>query len=121
LAKEYRLLIRAGLSGDDAGLRDAAVAMQFIDGSGAFDDRILEMMRTVFSAVTAHEQFDFSDRTLTRHLNQQDVALAEAGYTPPVLPMDVLYLQRKFGGMFLLASRLGASLPVRKLMERFLD
>ena len=76
------------------------------------------MNRTVFEAVTADEAFDFSDRSFFWQLNEQGMLLAEAGYVPPQVPMDALYLQRKYGGMFLLADRLRAVLPVREIPER---
>jgi hypothetical protein len=48
-------------------------------------------------------------------------ALARDGFIPPVVPMDVLYLQRKFGGMFLLGARLRAKLPVAQIMAPYLE
>jgi predicted unusual protein kinase regulating ubiquinone biosynthesis (AarF/ABC1/UbiB family) len=119
LTDGYRRLLRAGLDRDDAALREEMIRMQFIEGDSIFDHQILSMVRSVFAAVSARTRFDFSDRALSDDLNRQGMALAEAGYTPPPVPMDVLYLQRKFGGMFLLASRLGAVLPMRAQLERF--
>ena len=52
-------------------------------------------------------------------ISDQGMALVEAGHVPTALPMDVLYLQRKFGGMFLLASRLQAELPIRSILEGY--
>ena len=46
----------------------------------------------------------------------QGEALARAGYVPPPLPMDVLYLQRKLGGLVLLAGRLKARVPLQALL-----
>ncbi len=117
----YRRLMQAGLSGDGDALRAAAVELQFIEGDGAFDDRILEMINTVFSAVQETDAFDFADRTLSNQMNAQGMALADSGYVPPTIPMDVLYLQRKFGGMFLLGSRLGAVLSVRAILRESLS
>jgi len=119
LVAGYRRLMQAGLAGDAAALRRSAMELRFIDGHGAFDDRILAMIGTVFEAIRGGE-FDFADTALSRSLNAQGAALAEAGYVPPSLPMDVLYLQRKFGGMFLLGTRLGAVLPVAALVRRHL-
>ncbi|MFB9149368.1 ABC1 kinase family protein [Roseovarius ramblicola] len=116
----YCGLMRAGLAGDAAALRRSATALRLIDGGGAFDDRILAMTGAVFEAIRDRADFDFTDTALSRRLNAEGVALAEAGYVPPPLPMDVLYLQRKFGGMFLLGSRLGAVLPVAALIRRHL-
>ncbi len=42
------------------------------------------------------------------------MAMAEAGYLPPPTPMDILYLQRKFGGLFLPCGRL----PVAQILRR---
>ncbi len=115
----YARLLQAGLLEDDTKLRDAAIQMQLIEGDGPFDDRILGMIRTVFDAILSADEFDFSDRTLSEQLNKEGMALAEAGFIPPQVPMDVLYLQRKIGGMFLLATRLNASLPVRELLTKY--
>jgi predicted unusual protein kinase regulating ubiquinone biosynthesis (AarF/ABC1/UbiB family) len=119
LTQTYRDLMRAGLAADTAGLRTAAIRMQFIDGDGPFDARILSMIEAVFAALRSDGPFDFSDRSLSKQLTREGAALAQAGYVPPPLPMDSLYLQRKFGGMFLLADRLGASVPVRDQLARF--
>jgi predicted unusual protein kinase regulating ubiquinone biosynthesis (AarF/ABC1/UbiB family) len=121
LAGGYQRLMRAGLEGDMGAMRQAAIEMQFIEGDGAFDDRILAMIQTVFDAIRSAEVFDFADRTLSNQMNEQGMALAEARYVPPRVPMDVLYLQRKFGGMFLLCSRLRAALPLGTLLQHHLQ
>ncbi|MEQ9694765.1 AarF/ABC1/UbiB kinase family protein [Shimia sp. SDUM112013] len=116
---KYRRLLRAGLQGDDTELRAAAIHLGILEGDGPFDDRILGMIQSVFDAIQSADEFDFSDRTLSNHLNKEGVALAEARYIPPKVPMDILYLQRKIGGMFLLATRLNASLPVKALVTKY--
>jgi predicted unusual protein kinase regulating ubiquinone biosynthesis (AarF/ABC1/UbiB family) len=115
----YADLLRAGLSGDAGGLRDAAVALGMIQAGSegrAFDARLLALMARVFEALGA-DHFDFTDQTLLRALNAEGIALAQGGYHPPSVPMDVLYLQRKFGGLFLLGNRLRANLPLRRIIE----
>ena len=116
LSNSYRKLLAAGLETDADALRNAAIDLGFIEGSGTFDDRILAMIDTVFAAIREVETFDFADRNLSNQMNEQGMALAEAGYVPPPVPMDVLYLQRKFGGIFLLASKLRAKLPLRRFL-----
>lgn len=117
----YRALLRAGLAGDAAALEKAAQGLGLITGEGPFDARILAMISEVFAALTARETFDFTDRSLSDRMTRQGLALAEAGYVPPLLPMDVLYLQRKFGGIFLLCQRLGATLPLEGMLRGFLE
>lgn len=118
LVAHYRDMMRAGLAGDAFALRKGAHQMGLIDGEGAFDAQILDMIDTVFATVRAGPIVDFADRSLSARLNQQGMALAEGGYAPPPLPMDALYLQRKFGGMFMLATRLGAKLPIAEQLAR---
>ena len=119
LTNNYRDLTRAGLAGDAKGLRNAAIQMKFIDGNSPHDEYILAMIDVVFDALRTKDKFDFSDSTLSNRLTQDSTALARSGYVPPPLPLDNLYLQRKFGGMFLLASRLKANLSVREQLESY--
>ena len=121
ICEQYRHLFQAGLAGDAAALRDVALEIGFIapDTSARHSDAILGMMETVFSAVRAQPVFNFSDRTLTDRLNRAGAELARDNFVPPSVPMDVLFLQRKFGGMFLLADKLRAKVELRGLLERW--
>jgi len=118
LALLYRQLLAAGLKGDHAALREAATGIGFLspDTAPRHRARIEGMMEMAFGAIREAEVWDFSDLTLSRRMQAEGLALAEDGFVPPPVPMDVLYLQRKFGGLFLLASRLGARLPLRDLL-----
>ena len=51
-------------------------------------------------------------------MQDMGMKLANDGFIPPPLGIDVLLLQRKFGGMFLLANRLGAQVDLKALIER---
>lgn len=121
LSESYRRMMRAGLAGNGAGVAEGARALGIVTGDSPFDAQILAMIDTVFAAMRASESFDFADRTLSRRMNEQGIALAEAGYVPPPLPMDMLFLQRKFGGVFLLCTHLRAVLPLRALMAPYLE
>ncbi len=123
LLVEYRRLFASGLAGDADGFEGAAEAIGFIqpETEPSHRTRVLSMIGMVFDAIREAEQFDFADPALSRRMNTEGMALAEEGFVPPPLPMDALYIQRKFGGMFLLASRLGARLPVAGMLARRLD
>ena len=122
LISGYRKLLRAGLDGDGVGLREAAQDMGIVEGDGRFDDQILAMIQTVFDALTGVESFDFADRTLSEAMNRQGHGSGRSWICcHRWFPMDILYLQRKFGGMFLLASRLRAVLRVREMLARYVD
>jgi len=119
----YRRLLSAGLRGDAPGIRQAATEIGFLDPGGEPDHqaRIGRMIDMVFEALNAPGEFDFTDSAMSQRMQAEGMALAEAGYVPPLLPMDVLYLQRKFGGILLLGSRLGARLPLREMLEPYVD
>lgn len=122
LVGQYRRLMVAGLAGDTGALQSIATEIGFLtsDGDPDHQKQVLGMIETVFAALRTGEVFDFADTDLSRRMQNQGRALAETGYVPPLVPMDVLYLQRKLGGLFLLARRLRARIPVRKMLLRHL-
>jgi hypothetical protein len=63
------------------------------------------------------EQVDFGDTTLLAAMRERGMALGLDEEFRHIPPWDVLYLQRKLGGLVLLATRLRARVPVRGLIE----
>lgn len=121
IVAQYRALLRAGLEGDRDGLERHAFEIGFIDETtqDRHRARILRMMTMVFDALRHAGRYDFADTSLSHRMQTEGMALAEDGFIPPPLPIDVLLLQRKLGGIFLLAARLGAKAEVRALFDRF--
>ncbi|WP_415184653.1 ABC1 kinase family protein [Phaeovulum sp.] len=114
----YRRLLRAGLSQDAKTLRAVAHDLGFVGAATRAEhgDRIVRMMQMIFDEISGRPLFDFAATDLNRRMQAEGTALAKDGFVPPPLPIDVLYLQRKIGGMFLLARRLGARLPLRDML-----
>ncbi len=119
VASQYRNLLKAGLAGNRDEVRTAALAL------GLFGEhmprhherKLLEMAELMFSALRTNPVFDFSDDTLLPALREHGMMMAaerEFGHVPPI---DVLFLQRKIGGMYLLASRLKARVDIAGLLE----
>lgn len=121
IVAQYRALLAAGLIDDRAALARIAQEIGFIAPDTADRHRmaIMDMMQMAFTALRADGPFDFTDKTLPRAMQNAGIALAEDGFVPPPLPIDVLLLQRKFGGMFLLASQLGAQLDLSGYFARY--
>ena len=119
---QYRALMAAGLADDVAALQTIAVEIGFLaeDTNPAHADHVIQMIRFSFGALGQGGTFDFTDNTISRQMQVEGRALAEAGFVPPPLPIDVLLVQRKLGGVFLLAARLGATLDVRAKLERYI-
>lgn len=121
VVEQYHTLISAGLSGDDANLIAAAQDIGFLNDntSVAHQAVILRCMRLVFDALSASGSIDFSDQTVVKQLQSDGFALMEDGFTPPPLPIEVVLLQRKFAGIFLICARLSAIVDVAALIRPF--
>lgn len=121
IVEQYRELIRAGLTNDDAALIAAAQSIGFFgaQASAAHRDQILRMMRLIFSTLTAQEKFEFADKAIAKQLQADGFALIEDGFIPPPLPIEILLLHRKLAGIFLLCARLSASVDVATLLRAF--
>ena len=118
----YARMFRAGLEGAHAELEELAVTIGFIDKNitASHRSQVMEMMLLAFEGLRV-PVFDFTEKTLTQEIQRRGEALAKSGFVPPAVPMDVLYLQRKFGGMFLLGARLRAKLPVADMLAPYLS
>ena len=118
LVQIYHQLMLAGLSGDDVALEETIEGIGFIDENTKDSQRkqIVHMVKLVFDTLQNNRYLDFADTKLATHLQDAAMALAKDGFLPPPLPIDVLLLQRKFGGMFLLAAKLAARVDVVSLL-----
>ncbi len=64
--------------------------------------------------------FDFGTTDIVARLRDGGVAIAGNRDNWHIPPMDTLLLQRKIGGIFLLASRLKARVHIRPILEKYL-
>lgn len=116
---QYRDILRAGLAMDIDAVAQVATRMGALpeDCAPKHRQRLVKMMRMAFVSLETDGLYDFADMTLSRQMQAEGIALAEDGFLPPPVPMDLLYVQRKLAGMFLLAARLRAKLPLRQMMQ----
>ncbi len=122
IVARYSAVFAAGMTGDPVEIEKAAERMGIItpETEEPYRSLILEMNSIVFNHVRAADVMDFAISTLSAEMNAKGRILAETNYVPPPLPMDLLFIQRKVAGMFLLATRLKARVPVRSLIENAL-
>lgn len=120
--ERYRALLRAGLSGDDAAMRGIAIEIGLLDA--AMDrrrqDAMMALAAFALAPLRAGGVYDFADPALTLRLRDEGLAMAADRDFWRVPPMDMLFIQRKVAGMYLLAQRLRARVDVRALLERHL-
>jgi predicted unusual protein kinase regulating ubiquinone biosynthesis (AarF/ABC1/UbiB family) len=117
----YRAMLRAGLSGDRDGLREAALAGGIL-GAGAVAFRradIDRMIDIIVDEMIRPGAFDFGDRGFVTALRDQGLDLAADQRAWHVPPADILFTQRKISGTALLAARLKARVDVRSLVAPY--
>ena len=122
IVDQYRKLMQAGLSDNTAALKQIIGDIGFIapDTKDSHQMQIIEMIRIVFGALRKGQPIDFANTDLAQQIQRSGLALAEDGFMPPLLPIDVLLLQRKFAGVFLLAARLKAKVEIATLAQKYL-
>ncbi len=117
LVEEIRGLLSTGLAGDLPALENRLEKLGLLspDAPVLFRKAILEMTMMVFAELR-RGSLDFSQTDLLARLRSAGHRLAAERMPPPAVPIDLLYLQRKAGGMFLLGTRLRARVDVDRLL-----
>ncbi len=119
----YRRLLLAGLADDRAAMEAEALALGFFapDTAGRHRAMVLDMMAMACAPLRIEGLFDFADAGFAARMRAAGMALGEERDFWHAPPMDVLLLQRKFGGMFLLGARLRARVDLRALLAPHLE
>ncbi len=114
----YRRLLRSGVEGDRAGMRDAARTIGFLapDAPEGLERALLDMFDLSIEPLRQDAPFDFGASDLAARLRDAGMALAAHREHFTLPPMDALFLQRKFGGIYLLATRMRARVALRGLL-----
>jgi predicted unusual protein kinase regulating ubiquinone biosynthesis (AarF/ABC1/UbiB family) len=82
-------------------------------------DEIMDMVKTANDPLLASTGFDFGDTSLVSELRDRGMSLGRNREIQHIPPTDVLFLQRKAAGLFLLATRLRARVNLRELFQRY--
>ncbi|MEB0045627.1 MULTISPECIES: AarF/ABC1/UbiB kinase family protein [unclassified Pseudomonas] len=117
----YRRLLIAGLREDRAAIAEAALEV------GYFQPETLPKHRTLLTEIISQAceplryegAYDFATSDLASRLRDTGWQLGtdrDFWHTPPV---DVLFLHRKVGGLYLLAAKLKARVDVRRLFQPY--
>jgi len=116
-----RQLMVAALAGDRPALRQAAIQMGYFDADAQVKHQtaVLDMMQMALTPLRQAGDFDFANTDLTQRLRQAGMALGAERDFWHIPPIDTLFLQRKLGGLYLLAARLKARVNVRQLVQPF--
>ncbi|SNT42970.1 Predicted unusual protein kinase regulating ubiquinone biosynthesis, AarF/ABC1/UbiB family [[Luteovulum] sphaeroides subsp. megalophilum] len=118
----YRRLLRAGMAGDRGAARAVALELGFLaeDTPRDLEDRMFAMFEMSMEPLRGGGVFDFGTSDLPLRMRDAGMAMAVERAHLRLPPVETLFLQRKFGGIYLLASRLGARVNLRAIVERHL-
>jgi hypothetical protein len=82
---------------------------------------ITQMFEQGMAPLRTTGRFDFSAAEMLPEMRENAREIARDRDFWHVPPVDTLFLQRKFGGIFLLGNRLGASIDLLGLLEKYRD
>jgi predicted unusual protein kinase regulating ubiquinone biosynthesis (AarF/ABC1/UbiB family) len=121
LAAAFRALLNAALDRDAAAVRAAMLQIGYFgpDTAPHHQDLIQRMFDLAIDPLRQDSPFDFAQSDLLDRLRDMGLALGTERDLMHVPPAETLFLHRKIGGMYLLATRLRARVNLRQLVEPY--
>ncbi|MCE8440743.1 ABC1 kinase family protein [Rhodovulum sulfidophilum] len=121
MTEAFRGLMRAGLAGDRAAIRQAILEIGFFaeDTAPRHQQLMIDMFEMSMEPLHRPGAFDFAENDVALRMRDAGMALGQDRDFWHVPPMDTLFMQRKFGGMYLLASRLRARIDLREILAPY--
>ncbi len=118
-ANEFRRLLLGAMAGDRAAMAAADRAIGYFDQSTQVKHReaILDMGEQAFEPFGQVGGYDFGTTDLPTRIREAGMALGMEREFWQLPPADAMLLQRKFGGLYLLAIRLKARVNLHALVQ----
>ena len=119
IALQYQSLLRAFLAQDRAAIWQQMLKLGYFGPTQpeARQALIVDLALQASAPLRQDNAYDFMQSSLIEDLAQAGAELGSAREFWHVPPADLLFMHRKIGGMFLLAQRLRATIPLRPLLE----
>jgi len=119
----YRDLLRATVIGDAVGMAEAAERIGYTLGpeGSTYRETLLELATLVLAPLTVDAIYDFGQSALPREVAARAGEIQNFREFWEAPPVDVAYIHRKIGGLFMLATRLQARVNVHKLLQPWLE
>ena len=121
LSEGYRRLLRAGMDLDWDAVRAAAVGMGLADdGIGGENEQTMAEIFEMSMEPMRHEgPYDFGTTDLAVRMRDHGIKLRTSGFNH-VPPPAAVFFHRKFGGTYLLATKLRARVDMGALLRPYL-
>ena len=119
--QQYHQAICAATERNAAALSDALKALGFFNQRHDAANRqvVMDIFMEATEPLRTPGDYDFGQSDLAQRIHQRGMAISsdpDAWHTPPA---DVLFLHRKMGGLFMLASQLGARVDVHAIFSHY--
>ena len=117
----FGALLHAGLAGDAGDARAAMLDIGYFSAAtpAPHQDLILRMFDMAMAPLRQDAPFDFAASDLLVRLRDMGLAIGGVPDLMHVPPAETLFLHRKIGGMYLLATKLRARVNLRALVEPY--
>jgi predicted unusual protein kinase regulating ubiquinone biosynthesis (AarF/ABC1/UbiB family) len=121
LAADFRALARAALDGGAQETRNAMARIGYFGPATAphHQELIQSMFTTATGPLRQDTPFDFGNSRLLENLRDMGLAIGNDRELAHVPPAATLFLHRKIGGMYLMASKLQAKIALRPMIEAY--
>jgi predicted unusual protein kinase regulating ubiquinone biosynthesis (AarF/ABC1/UbiB family) len=121
MAASYRKLMKSVLSGNDAASFRNAADMGFIaaDMPERYKASVMELLAMAMEPLQHDAPFDFGNNQVAQKMRDKGMELAAQRDLWHLPPAETIFIQRKFSGVYMLASRLRAKVNVRTLMQQY--
>ena len=123
LVRSYRDLLAGAVDGDRKTMVKAAEAVGYQLGpeGSLYQQTLLELADIVLVPLTLNAPYDFGNSPIPQQLMRRIEPLKSDRSFWEVPPVDVAYIHRKIGGLFMLAARLNATVNVHDLLVPWLQ
>ena len=121
LAARFRDLLNAALDRDPSATRQAMMKIGYFDDATAPRHQALieAMFDTAMAPLRQTDPFDFGRSDLIGVLRDMGLEMGSDRELTHIPPPATLFLHRKIGGIYLLATRLRARVALRPMLERY--
>ncbi len=122
MAGQYRSLLKAGMTGTREDVRAALLDIGLYDRSipDHHERLLLDLFEMAMAPLRSNAVYDFGRTDLLGQLRDAGMDMADDRSYVPLPPVDTLFLQRKIGGMYLLATRLRARVDMSDVLRPYL-
>jgi predicted unusual protein kinase regulating ubiquinone biosynthesis (AarF/ABC1/UbiB family) len=118
----YRKLAAAAVAGDRTRMVEAAekVGYSMGDEDSEYRELVLELFLLALEPLRFDEEYDFANSDMPGRMSELGQSVTDYKDFWRAPPTDAVYFHRKLGGMFMLASRLGARVNAHRLIQHWL-